>query len=316
MNDANFSIILNGEEVVLEGLSPNTTLLDWLRARHLTGAKEGCAEGDCGACTIVVVDRTPEGKRCFRAVNSCIALLPTMAGKELWTVEGIRALGGAHHPVQTAMAKNYGSQCGYCTPGFIASLFEGYYREDITSIDDLNDHLCGNLCRCTGYRPIRDAAVQAWRGCKPGERACDAFGSRLQSATAGEEACAYDCGGEVFFQPGSLAEFFDLCKKHPSATRIAGGTEVGVGVAKIFQRHSAYIGLQRIREILEIRREADALWIGGGVTLTDAMPALRGEFPSLYEMCRWFASRPIRNRATLGGNLATASPIGDTAPVL
>ena len=316
MNTSSFSITLNGQPVVIEGLSPNTTLLDWLRARHLTGAKEGCAEGDCGACTIVVVDRTPEGRRCFRSVNSCIALLPTMAGKDLWTVEGIRALGGAHHPVQTAMAKNYGSQCGYCTPGFIASLFEGYYREDIATIDDLNDHLCGNLCRCTGYRPIRDAAVQAWGGCKPEEKACDAFGCRLANAGTGGEAVAYDCGDEVFFQPDSLEEFFNLCKTHPAATRIAGGTEVGVGVAKMFQRHGTYIGLQRIKELLEIRREADALWIGGGVSLTDAMSALRVDFPSLYEMCRWFASRPIRNRATLGGNLATASPIGDTAPVL
>jgi xanthine dehydrogenase molybdopterin binding subunit/xanthine dehydrogenase small subunit len=316
MNTSSFSITLNGDPVVIEGLSPNATLLDWLRARHLTGAKEGCAEGDCGACTIVVVDRTPEGRRCFRTVNSCIALLPTMAGKDLWTVEGIRALGGAHHPVQAAMAKNYGSQCGYCTPGFIASLFEGYYREDIETLDDLNDHLCGNLCRCTGYRPIRDAAAQAWRGCKPEDKACDAFGCRLQSASTGEDPGTYACGGEAFFQPGSLAEYFDLCQKQPAATRIAGGTEVGVGVAKMFHRHGTYIGLQRIRELLEIRRGTDALWIGGGVVLTDAMPVLREEFPSLYEMCRWFASRPIRNRATLGGNLATASPIGDTAPVL
>jgi xanthine dehydrogenase molybdopterin binding subunit/xanthine dehydrogenase small subunit len=313
--ESGFAIVLNGARKEIADASPNTTLLDWLRSRHLTGAKEGCAEGDCGACTVVVVDRTPEGKRCFRSVNSCIALLPTLADKEIWTVEGIRALGGAHHPVQEAMAANFGSQCGYCTPGFIASLFEGHYREDIATLDDLNDHLCGNLCRCTGYRPIRDAALAAWRGGCPGKKT-DPFAQRLDSASTGDNPSTYSRGNESFFQPGSLEEFFRLKKEHPAATCVAGGTEVGVGVAKMFQRHETYIGLQRIRELLEIRREADALLIGGGVTLTDAMPALREDFPSLYEMCRWFASRPIRNRATLGGNLATASPIGDTAPVL
>ena len=311
-----FSLLLNGESVAVSGLSPNATLLDWLRGRTLTGAKEGCAEGDCGACTVVVIDRTPEGRRCFRSVNSCIALLPTLAGKELWTVEGIHSLGGGHHPVQAAMALNNGSQCGFCTPGFIASLFEGYYREDIETLDDLNEQLCGNLCRCTGYRPIRDAAMQAWSGCGAEQKKCDAFGCRLDGNPGEDAPVVYANAGEEFYQPTSLADYFDACEAHPSATCVAGGTEVGVGVAKMFKRHTTYIGLQRIRELLEIRRGPDALWLGGGVTLTDAMPTLRRDFPSLHEMCRWFASRPIRNRATLGGNLATASPIGDTAPVL
>jgi len=310
------AIVLNGARVDAGGASPNATLLDWLRARRLTGAKEGCAEGDCGACTVVVVDQTPSGKRCFRSVNSCIALLPTLAGKEVWTAEGIGALAGAHHPVQTAMAENYGSQCGYCTPGFIASLFEGYYRTDIETLDDLNDHLCGNLCRCTGYRPIRDAALACWREGNCGGQKTDAFAQRLEGGGCGKAPGNYGCGGEAFLQPESLGEFFGLIEKHPGATCVAGGTEVGVGVAKMFQRHETYIGLQRIRELLEIRRGPDALLVGGGVPITDAMPELRGDFPSLYEMCRWFASRPIRNRATFGGNLATASPIGDSAPVL
>src|SRR5581483_8558239 len=146
--EGDFELTLNGEPVRVSGVSPNTTLADWLRARGFTGTKQGCSEGDCGACTVNLVERDAKGRPCFRAINSCIALVPMVAGRELVTVEG---LGGAH-PVQEAMVEHYGSQCGFCTPGFVMSMFEGFYRE-IAKPEELADQLCGNLCRCTGYRP-------------------------------------------------------------------------------------------------------------------------------------------------------------------
>jgi len=150
---------LNGKPIRLDAVSPNTTLLDWLRANGLTGSKEGCAEGDCGACSVAIVDRNARGKRCYRAINSCLVPLPLMAGREIISVEGVAC--PKMHPVQRAMVENFGSQCGYCTPGFIMSLFEGYYRKDLKTAAQLDEQLCGNLCRCTGYRPIRDAAADA-----------------------------------------------------------------------------------------------------------------------------------------------------------
>src|ERR1041385_6833796 len=153
-----FEFTLNGELVTVEGVASTMTLLDWLRRSGRTGSKCGCAEGDCGACTVAIVDRTHAGKPTYRAINSCIALMPMFAGREVVTVEGL-ASGSQLHPVQTAMIDHYGSQCGYCTPGFVVSMFEAYYRPEVKTPCQINDQLCGNLCRCTGYRPIRDATA-------------------------------------------------------------------------------------------------------------------------------------------------------------
>src|SRR6266550_7394939 len=170
--------ILNGRPVRVENCSPNTTLLEYLRNCGLTGAKEGCAEGDCGACSVVVVEPDADGRPAYRAINSCLVPICLMAGREMVSVEGV---GGAAnlHPVQRKMVEHFGSQCGYCTPGFICSMFEGYYRDDLRTPDDLDDQLSGNLCRCTGYQPIRDAAMEAFaeRQAKNGE---DAFAERLK----------------------------------------------------------------------------------------------------------------------------------------
>src|SRR3954462_11193714 len=152
---------LNGKPVCVTDVSPNTTLLEFLRGSGLTGTKEGCAEGDCGACSVAIVDRDANGQPAFRAVNSCLMPICLLAGREVISVEGVGCAANPH-PVQRAMAEGYGSQCGYCTPGFICSMFEGYYRDDIRTDDDLDDQLSGNLCRCTGYRPIRDAAIEAF----------------------------------------------------------------------------------------------------------------------------------------------------------
>ena len=155
-----FEFSLNGEVVRVAGVSPTVTLLEWLRRSGRTGTKCGCAEGDCGACTVVVVDRDAQGQATYRAINSCLAFVPMLAGREVLTVEGL-ARGEQLHPVQAAMVEHYGSQCGYCTPGFVVSMFEGYYRRGLKHPVQVNDQLCGNLCRCTGYRPIRDAMLAA-----------------------------------------------------------------------------------------------------------------------------------------------------------
>lgn len=305
-----FSFLLNGEARTVTGVNPNVTLLQWLRETGLTAAKEGCAEGDCGACTVVVVDKETCGKRVFRTLNSCIALLPTLAGKEVWTVEGLGADG--LHPVQKAMTECYGSQCGYCTPGFISSLFEGYYRDDIRSLEQLNGQLCGNLCRCTGYRPIRDAARLAWSE----EEKHDEFSRLLEREELTPPPLDYEAGGRRFFRPDSLAGFFSVASKFPDARWIAGGTELGVSVANSFENFPILIHLSGIPELREVSVDAAGITLGAGLALTDVMDRVKDTLPSLAEMLHWFASRPIRNRATLGGNLATASPIGDLAPVL
>ena len=156
-----FEFTLNGRVVRVDELAPTTTLLEYLRANGLTGSKQGCAEGDCGACTVAVVDRDASGKATYRGVNSCIALLPMFAGREVVTVEGLSCEGAPLHPVQSAMVDHYGSQCGYCTPGFVMSLFEGFYRGDCRRPAEISDQLCGNLCRCTGYQQIIDAIAKA-----------------------------------------------------------------------------------------------------------------------------------------------------------
>src|SRR3982751_3545566 len=173
---------LNGNAVRVDGVSPNITLLAWLRTSGLTGSKEGCAEGDCGACSVALVDRDARGQPTYRAFNSCIALVPMFAGREIVTVEGLAQCGADQkqlHPVQAAMVEHYGSQCGYCTPGFVVSMFEAYYRGDVRQPARINDQLCGNLCRCTGYRPIRDAAVAALAQRTAESDAGDSFALRL-----------------------------------------------------------------------------------------------------------------------------------------
>ena len=218
---------LNGNAVRVDSVSPNLTLLEWLRATGLTGSKEGCAEGDCGACSVAIVDRDAHGKRCYRAINSCLVPLPLMSGRDIISVEGVAGKGRCSHgamspcpdssrtdiaarlpddlhPVQQAMVENFGSQCGYCTPGFIMSLFEGYYRKDLKTAAQLDEQLCGNLCRCTGYRPIRDAAADALAQ-RDGP---DAFDAQLKNSKTKLKAARYTFGGETFLRPTSLEKLF------------------------------------------------------------------------------------------------------------
>src|SRR5437763_14575766 len=327
---------LNGEPVRVDSVSPNTTLLEWLRTSGLTGSKEGCAEGDCGACSVAIVDRDARGKRCYRAINSCLVPLPLMAGREIISVEGVAcrsasascsdgalspyereqpekgARKSALHPVQKAMVENFGSQCGYCTPGFIMSLFEGYYRKDLKTSAQLDEQLCGNLCRCTGYRPIRDAATDAFAQ----RNSPHAFDALLKTAKTKLKAARYNFAGEIFLRPTSLEKLFRALNEHQEARLIAGATDLGLEITKRFQRFPTLISIEAVAELNEID-SSDTEWqIGAATTLTKLDDLLGSEFPEIREMLSVFGSRQIRNRATLGGNLVTASPIGDSAPVL
>jgi xanthine dehydrogenase molybdopterin binding subunit/xanthine dehydrogenase small subunit len=305
---------LNGRTVRIEDVSPNTTLLEYLRGAGLTGAKEGCAEGDCGACTVAIMDRDSQGRPCYRAINSCLVPVCLMAGREIVSVEGV-ASPAKLHPVQERMVEGHGSQCGYCTPGFVMSLFEGYYREDIQEPDQLDGQLCGNLCRCTGYRPIRDAAIEAFpdRHRKKGQ---DSFAERLKTSTARLDGVEYEFAGERFFRPASLGGLLQLLAQFPEGRLIAGATELGLDITKRFRKFPTLISVEAVPELKEIAR-ADAEWrIGAAVTLTQIEEQMADDFPALGDMLRVFGSRQVRNRATMGGNLVTASPIGDSAPLL
>ena len=310
--ESSFEFSLNGRTVSVAGESTNQSLLTFLRANGYTGSKEGCAEGDCGACTVAVVERDAAGKTTYRAINSCIALLPTLAGREVVTVEGI-GTPEALHPVQASMVRQYGSQCGFCTPGFVASMFEGYYRGDgCRKPCQINDQLNGNLCRCTGYRPIRDAFVEAC-----GQRlADDPFQARLGQDTPALGTVAYANATQQFLRPTSMDELIKLRGEHPDAELVCGATELGVYINKANRRYATLISTEAVPELRRIERTDGALVVGAAASMTALEETLDGEFPPLQKMLSVFASRPIRNRASLGGNLVTASPIGDMAPVL
>src|ERR1700674_885092 len=301
---------LNGQPVRVASVSPNLTLLEWLRDTGLTGSKEGCAEGDCGACSVAIVDRDARGKRCYRSINSCLVPLSLMAGRAIITVEGVAR--EKMHPVQEAMVKNFGSQCGYCTPGFIMSLFEGYYRRDLKHGAQLDEQLCGNLCRCTGYRAIRDAAADAFAQ----RNGPDAFDAQLKTAKTRLKSARYNFDGEIFLRPTSLEKLFRAMAEHPDARLIAGATDLGLEISKRFQKFPVLISIEAIPELNEIDSTETEWRIGAAITLTKLDDVLSAEFPEMREMLSVFGSRQIRNRATLGGNLVTASPIGDSAPVL
>ena len=295
MNPTIFS--LNGQALDLADEDPKQSLLRWLRARYLTGTKEGCGDGDCGACTVVL--REPDGQGGTRevAVNSCLLPLGFLPGREVLTVEAL-ARGDALHPVQQALVEHAGSQCGYCTPGIVMSLYAGHCGGELSDFTTE-----GNLCRCTGYRPIREATL-ALRAVPP-----EAVGGAPPAAT-GEAQLGR------FFSPATLAGALALKQSHPEAAFIAGGTDLGVNLSHGQALAPALIALDRIGELRAIDARPERVRIGAGVPLTRIERELAGVFPALDQMLHGFAARQVRNRATLGGNLGSASPIGDLAPVL
>jgi xanthine dehydrogenase small subunit len=296
---------LNGRTVSLAYADPTESLLRWLKRQRLHGTKEGCADGDCGACTVALVDADAHGAPQYQAVNSCLLPLGALPGRALFTVEAL-ADGDALHPVQQALVDCAGSQCGYCTPGFVMSLFAGYYA------GDLGDAAFeGNLCRCTGYRAIRKAAaVLAQAPAAP----ADPFRGALAEAGAAPVAASPPLAH--YHVPRTVADALALKARQPDATWIAGATDLGVALSHGQDVAPFFIALDRIDELKTLAIGADAVRIGAGVSLTALETQLAGVFPALDQMLPWFAGRQVRNRATLGGNLGTASPIGDLLPVL
>ncbi|MFJ4775680.1 xanthine dehydrogenase small subunit [Streptomyces sp. NPDC088762] len=329
-------ITVNGKETPLSPAAPHTTVLDFLRERGLTGTKEGCAEGECGACSVLVARPGVNKATDWVAVNACLIPAASLDGQEVITSEGLATAGEAGaqptlHPVQEEMAVRGGSQCGYCTPGFICSMASEYYRPDrcahaaSDAESDSAEHtdaehgpngfdlhsLSGNLCRCTGYRPIRDAAFAVGA---PTEE--DPLAQRREQPAPEPAATVYTRDGSTFVRPRTLAEATQLLRERPEAVVVAGSTDYGVEVNIRSRRDEYVVAIDRLPELRELRVESDHIEIGAAVTLTEIERRLDGSVPLLAELFPQFASRLIRNSGTLGGNLGTGSPIGDSPPVL
>ncbi|MFJ3880106.1 xanthine dehydrogenase small subunit [Streptomyces sp. NPDC090077] len=321
-------ITVNGRETPIAPATPHTTVLDFLRERGLTGTKEGCAEGECGACSVLVARPGTDRPTDWVAVNACLVPVAALDGQEVVTSEGLATPGAPGtppvlHPVQEEMAVRGGSQCGYCTPGFVCSMAAEYYRpgrcahpegapgaEHGPNGFDLHA-LSGNLCRCTGYRPIRDAAYAVGA---PAED--DPLALRRDQEPPAPAATAYTGGDAEFLRPGTLAETLRLLRDRPDAVVVAGSTDWGVEVNIRARRADCVVAVDRLPELRELRVASDSVVIGAARTLTEIERGLDGTVPLLAELFPQFASRLIRNSATLGGNLGTGSPIGDSPPVL
>ena len=310
--------VLNGKVITADAVAPTKSVLNFLREDlRRTGTKEGCAEGDCGACTVVVGELDGD-KVALKTVNACIQFVPALDGKALFTVEDLRQSNGDLHPVQQAMVDCHGSQCGFCTPGFVMSLWSLYVEHEAAqtkpTLEQLRSGLTGNLCRCTGYRPILDAGVRMLDLPKVRfDR--HALGDQLRSI-ARKESLVYEHGGHRFFAPRSLAELLELRAAHPQATLLAGNTDVGLWVTKQLRELPEILYIGNVDELKIVSERDGRMRIGAGVSLTDAYGALVRHYPELNEMWERFASPPIRNAGTMGGNVANGSPIGDSMPGL
>jgi xanthine dehydrogenase small subunit len=321
--------LLNGKRVDVAGLSPQTTLLEYLRdERRLTGTKEGCAEGDCGACTVVIAERAGNGVA-WKPINACIRLLPSVDGKAVFSVESLASECGDLHPVQQALVECHASQCGFCTPGFAMSLF-GLYKNapHAPSRTAIHDALAGNLCRCTGYRPIVDAAQRMY-ALPPaaGWRARATDGGDIAAAGDGQLAAAlaflardapfeYVADGGRWYAPRTVDALADACAARPGAPIVAGMTDVALWITKQHREFDDLIYVGDVDALATIRETDEVIEIGATVSLADAMLALDRHWPELHEAWERFASVPIRNSATLAGNVANGSPIGDSMPAL
>ncbi len=312
--------------VDLGEINPNTTVLEWLRGNQLVGSKEGCASGDCGACTavigeLIVNDKTTEIK--YKSINTCIALAYSLIGKHLVTVEGL-VEGGRLHPVQKAMVLENGSQCGFCTPGFVMSLFALYHNETSTNLTQINEALSGNLCRCTGYKPIISAAFLAIN--EKNKEPLDFYKKNQKqlkealiklsdpknisvSFAKGEKTINYDA-------PSNLEELSKVLSNNPSAKIVAAGTDLNLEITQSMKEFSHLVSVNRVPELKSISDSGSNLEIGAAVSYEDASSILIRYWPDLDSFLQRFASLPIKNWATIGGNIANASPIGDMPPVL
>jgi xanthine dehydrogenase small subunit len=310
--------LLNGQLVCEPALPRTMTVLEYLReVRGRTGTKEGCAEGDCGACTVVEGTLTGDHSRVqYRAINSCIRFIATMDGHELVTVEDLQATDGALHPVQQAMVDHHGSQCGFCTPGFVMSLFALYLEGRPATRERVVHALTGNLCRCTGYRPIIDAgmAMHAYPRPVAWSSATAHDAARRQALLALVRKQPLRLPG--FYAPRTVEQLATELAAQPHSLVLGGGTDVGLWVTKQLRDLPPIVYLGAVAELQHIEASGSGLRIGAAVSLTDAWAALIVQCPALREVADRFASPPVRNSGTLCGNLANGSPIGDALPTL
>jgi xanthine dehydrogenase small subunit len=319
-------LVVNGRTRELGEVGGHVTLLEWLRADGLTGCKEGCAEGECGACAVLVARQDGPDRTRWVAINACLVPAAAFDQQEVVTAEGL-GRPGQLHPVQREMADRGGSQCGYCTPGFICSMAAEYYRPGRHASAGLNgsgtaDHehgpngfdlhaLSGNLCRCTGYRPIRDAAYALGQ-----PEAADPLAARMAEPAPAAAATTTSSAQGGYVRPAGLRAALELLAACPDARVVAGSTDWGVELNIRHARAALTIGIERLEELREFSFGPDRIELGAGLSLSEIESRLDGRVPLLSDMFPQFASRLIRNGATLGGNLGTASPIGDAPPVL
>jgi xanthine dehydrogenase small subunit len=309
--------LLGHEPRELRNIDPTMTVLSFLRqVERRCGSKEGCAEGDCGACTVVLGELTGERIR-YRAVNACIQFLPTLDGKQLITVEQLKDDDGRLHPAQQAMVDAHGSQCGFCTPGFVMSLFAMFHERERPDRGEINDALAGNLCRCTGYGPIVAAAENMsgsprrdrFTAAQPTTRAALQELQNSESVTAGG-------GSRHYLAPTRVDELARLVGEHPTATLLAGGTDVGLWVTKQHRRLDPVIYVCNVAELQRIDLTVTHIEIGAAVTYADLQELVGRHYPDFGELIRRLGSTQIRNAGTMGGNVANGSPIGDSPPPL
>ena len=320
--------LLNGEERQITDCPPAMTVLNWLRAHGLVGSKEGCAEGDCGACTVVIAELQANDKDAvvFKAINGCIRFMPTIDGKAIYTIEGLATeneggLGQKLHPVQQAMVDHHGSQCGFCTPGFVMSLWGAYQNRQVQPTTEAKPtraevQIClnGNLCRCTGYRTIIEAGQAAY-DLPPQIINTKQLAEKLTSLQ--DHAILYlPHPTSNFMAPKNLADLLSLRQNHPAATILAGGTDIGLWVTKQHKKLPEIIYLGEVVELQNITQSKDKILIGAAVSLSRAFAEIEKYYPDMRELALRFASTPICQSGTLVGNIANGSPIGDSMPFL
>ena len=318
MSPPTLRFVLGHRPHALPDVAPDRTLLDVLREDlRCTAVKEGCASGDCGACTVAVAEAEEGGRLHWRAINSCIRLAHSVEGMAVFTAEDIAGEGGRLHPAQRAMLECHGSQCGFCTPGFVMSLFALHRQRDGAAVSrgDALHALSGNLCRCTGYRPILDAAqtMHHWPDVPLDE---SGLLQQLKLLAQDGRAPAADSASNFYATPTTLAELLRLRAAHPQALIAAGTTDVGLWVTKQHRRFGQIIDVTRVTELRRIERGAHSLSIGAAASLTEAFDALAESRPQLKPFFDRFAGLPVRESGTLGGNVANGSPIGDSMPLL